>query len=71
MEEQPFGNHHHHTLPPPPTLNDLIIQSSDTLCETQMDMKIPIGWSGTIPILQGPRGQMETPNLLKGVCVYI
>jgi len=50
-----------------PSLENLVIQSSDTLRETQIDMMIAQGWSGTMPILQGPRGQPETTNLLKGV----
>ncbi|KAL7562369.1 hypothetical protein ACA910_016429 [Epithemia clementina (nom. ined.)] len=50
----------------PPTLEDLVIQSTDTLRETHFDMKVPDGWSATVPVLLSPRGQPETTDLLKG-----
>lgn len=54
-------------LDPLPSLDHMVLQSSDTLRETQVDLKIPQGWSSTLPVIQGVRGQPETTTLLKGV----
>lgn len=53
------------------SLDDLVIQSSDTLCGTAVDITLPDGWSGTIPVLRGLGGQPESIKLLKGVSSFI
>ena len=51
----------------PPSLSTMFIQSTDTLRQTELDPHIPLTWNDRPPLLMGPRGQPETPNLLKGV----
>jgi len=51
----------------PPGLSTMFIQSIDTLRQTQLAASIPPTWNDKPPLLEGPRGQPETPNLLKGV----
>jgi hypothetical protein len=48
-------------------LQYMFIQSTDTLRGVEIDARVPAGWNDKPPLLEGPRGQPETINLLKGV----
>lgn len=50
-----------------PSLHSMVIQSHDTLRGQEIDLSIPPGWRDRPPLIEGPRGQPETPNLLKGL----
>ena len=58
----------------PPSLRQMFIQSADCLRDTDSITKslhrqqnTSKMWNDKPPMLQGPRGKPETPNLLKGV----
>jgi hypothetical protein len=51
----------------PVSLTTLFIQSHDTLRGYEIDATVPPTWNDRAPLLRGPKGQPETPHLLKGV----
>jgi hypothetical protein len=59
------------STPPPLSLDQMAIQSCDTLRGWETSLVIPPTWNDRPPLLIGPRGMAENDELLKGVCIFI